>query len=540
MKKLIPMFFCMLAIAACNKDQKPEGDENQNQPKGTQVNINATIPGGLSWKTGDAIAVASSCSRGGESGVSMSKNPVVKLTANKDGELSSFAPASADDAILTVDGDRSFKFYAAYPWKEGLTDLKSYPLAAAEVQSYSADPKANLPFVASASVLNVLAPVNFAMSTPYALICFKVPKDIIAGQRNTLKSLTLSGTDIQLAEQGSYNIITAAYTAGEKGASVKVDFGEGLTLEADKTVISFVVAPFTVPEDGLVLEVETTTASSTLNIFKTEGGKEIGAGQIIEWTLSSMGDSVEPAEFPVTFLLGLDEEGAQTCNADLQPTWKTTETADGKWLSTQPQAFAQWNWGPRFEGETLVPYIEFVNSGKISSPGIKGIWTGDNLEINIPVKNFAAGTTLNIDFPFYGRQHPMFWDIEYLDGTEWKCNRKQLSSVRPAKDETGKHADMEGKPITCEATFHSNLGSNHISENITFSEAVADGWIKIRIVSVHAEYQNGGSGATNDFIRPAPWNNGSKYGAPFYFHCADIAETDIDETKLNLVISYAK
>lgn len=536
MKRLLPLFLCVLAIAACKKDNNPGEDEKKVDA--TRVSVNATITG-LQWKTGDAIAVTSSCSRGEESGVSMSKNAVAKLVANKEGEMSSFAPASDNDAILTEDGDRSFKFYAAYPWVDGLTDLKSYPLAAAAQQNYSADPKANLPFVASASVLNVLAPVNFTMSTPYVLISFRIPKDIIAGQKNTLRSLTLSGEGVELSEQGTYNVITASYTAGDKAASVKLNFGEGLTLEEDKTTVSFVVAPFTVPEGGLTLEVETTAATSTLNIFTTEGGRELVAGQVIEWNLSNMGDSVEPVDFPVVFLLGLDDDGAGYCNADLQPTWKTSESADGRWLSTQPQAFAQWNWGPRFEGETLVPYIEFVNSGKISSPGVKGIWSGDNLEINIPVKNFAAGTTLNIDFPFYGRQHPMFWDIEYLDGIEWKCNRKELSSVRPAKDETGQHPDMAGKPITCEATFHSNLGSNHISENITFANAVADGWLKIRIVSVHAEYQNGGANATNDFIRSAPYTSSGKYGAPFYFFCADVADTDIDESKLDLVISFA-
>ena len=143
----------------------------------------------------------------------------------------------------------------------------------------------------------------------------------------------------------------------------------------------------------------------------------------------------------------------------------------------------------------------------------------------------------------------MFWDIQYLDGGQWKCNRTTLQSDLPYKDETKNPVEISDAAarLTCEATFVSNRGNNTHDIDITFDNAIDEGYVKIRLVSVHAEYQNGGSADTEyDYIRSTPWvEGGTRFGAPFYFYCKDDAgpagvTPDIDESLMDFVISIKK
>lgn len=540
MKKLYSILLCALVIAACT-------DNPVNDPVGggdtSQVGLTVSLSE-MEWSEGDAIGVISSCVRGDQTDVSMSANSPARFLASAAGSAVSFVAATESDKILSQEGDRNFKFYAVYPFPENSDDFSSIPAAADSIQTYSANPLANMTLIGSASALNVLAPVTVPMETPFALIKLQIPKDIIPGEQSTLKSITLSGTDVFISKYGDYNVEKREFTLIDSTEHVTVDFSQGLALEAENTPIYLVVAPFTVPDDGLMLEVETVNGTkSSLPIWEGDAGKEIAAGTVTEWT-----NVIEPVVFPVVFPLGYktynEEEGPVgvfAADADgvyrRQPYWNTIQ----RWISEQPSAYAQWHNVHVIENEVFQTYYENVNSGgKISSPCIQGIWTGDYMEFVIPVVNFRAGTTLNLDFPTYGRQHPMFWDIEYLDGEEWKCNRTLLTSDVPAHDETGLHPEMEGKLIECEATFMSNRGNNTHSIDITFDNAIEEGYVKIRLVSVHAEYQNGGSSKTDetrDYIRSAPNDDGTKYLAPFYFYCKDDAATERDESKMDFVIS---
>ena len=549
MKKYLLILACALAFASCGDNKK--GTE-PDVPEAAQVGITAAL-NDMEWAEGDAIGIISTCSRGEQAGVSMSQNKPARYLASKAGASVTFKPATEADKILSQNGDRSFKFYATYPFPEGVDNFKALPCNADSIQTYSANPLANMSFIASTSVLNVLAPVQLSMETPFAILKLQMPKDVIPGEKSTLKSITISGKDVILAQYGTYNIEKREYTVAETADNVKVEFPAGLVLEEKNTPVYVVVAPFTVPDGGLKLTVETQTASTTLDVWDGDAGKEIKEGTVNEWT-----NVVNPVTFPVTFPLGRktysEEEGEILVFSQVpagsgiykyQPRWNT----DHRWIaydgSTPIDAYAQWHNVHVIEGETFYTRYENVNSGgKISSPGIKGIWTGDYMEFVIPVVGFKAGTTLNLSFPTYGRQHPMFWDIEYLDGGEWKCNRSLQHSDLPAKDETGTHADMAGKIIECEATFVSNRGNNTHSIDITFANAIDEGYVKIRMTSVHAEYQNGGSADNEfDYIRSTPWvEGGSKYGAPFYFYCKDDASAagetpDVDESLMDFVIS---
>lgn len=551
MKKNVLILACALAFAACsNKEPNPE------KPDSDQMEISAVL-NDMEWSAGDAMGIISSCIRANQGNVSMSKNKIARYIAAKSGSSVFFNAATDDDKILAQNGDRSFKFYAAYPFpEEDVDDFKSLPIIADSIQTYSSRPLANMHFIASASVLNSLAPVSFSMETPFALLKLQIPNDVIPGEKSTLTSLTLVGKGVSLATAGTYNIEKREYTITDTANFVTVNFPAGLVLEEKYTPVYVAVNPFTVPDGGLKLKVQTTTANNTLVIWDGDAGKEIKEGTVTEWT-----NVINPVVFPVVFPLGRktysEEEGevlifsqipAESGVYKYQPRWNT----DHRWIAydgaTPIDAYAQWHNVHVIENEEFHTIYENVNSGgKISSPGIKGIWTGDYMEFVIPVVGFKAGTTLNLSFPTYGRQHPMFWDIEYFDGGEWKCNRTLLHSDLPAKDETGTHADMDGKIIDCEATFVSNRGNNTHSIDITFDNAIDEGYVKIRMTSVHAEYQNGG-GSDNqfDFIRSTPWvEGGSRYGAVFYFYCKDDSSAagvtpEVDESLMDFVISVKK
>lgn len=117
----------------------------------------------------------------------------------------------------------------------------------------------------------------------------------------------------------------------------------------------------------------------------------------------------------------------------------------------------------------------YTTSYIISSKGeghyaIKQIWTDDNLEFTIPVKEFAAGSAVNIRFGMSGvAAAPKYWLLEYLDKGEWKSTGTQQF----------KHPNK--KEVT--ATFE--LAKKDIGYNFemtaVFTEAIADGEIHIRL-----------------------------------------------------------
>lgn len=142
----------------------------------------------------------------------------------------------------------------------------------------------------------------------------------------------------------------------------------------------------------------------------------------------------------------------------------------------------------------------------ISSPGVKGIWTGDNFEFVIPVKKFAAGTSLTIKFPIYGRQQPVFWNIKYLDGEEWKIADKQrIVANDPA--------------YSMECTFAMKRGGIVVEKTMKFENAVKSGFIHVKVECADGSIQ--ASADAKFSKRTMPYTDSKGYGAPFYLYCAD-------------------
>lgn len=476
-----------------------------------------TLPVNFSVKTsgvelseGTEFAIASTCTRGEQTGVSMgAKDVASKFLVSGSGSSLCLSHASEEDAVTALSGDHNFHFYAVSPYTGNVGKTVRMELPA--MQKYADGVDSYLTYTAHAAVTTVIPDVVLEAATPAAVLNLSVPLDIV--EENVpaiLKSIeiypdTEEAFDGALAGEGTIDVETGEFTLDASGKSnaVTLEFPDGgLKLEALKTQIPVAVLPFAIPEGGFGIrftDVNGKTSETAFFAQESDAGKKIAAGSYNDITITASADGVVPVVFPVQFPIS-KVDGVQRFTKENQPRW----LAEGYWsCSEQPQAYAEWHKVGEIEHPSgYMQKLETVNNGNISSPGIKGVWTGDYLEFTIPVKKFAAGTKVEMKFPFYGRQEPVFWNIEYLDGEQWKT--------------ANLHEEVcyDGK-TSKECTFSLVRGAKVITETLVFENAVKSGYLKIRIVCADGSIQADTLTAVAE--REYPYTDKSGYGAPFYF-----------------------
>lgn len=501
-------FICLAAsllFAGCQSNT-----DNNKSLDFDELEVNFTVKtGGIELPAGAQFAVCGLCTRGGEENVNMGTGAVTRYRVAAAGTQAALVKESEADAIVARSDDHNFRFFAVSPAVEAIGETIAVNVPS--VQEYSAGVESYISLWAAKKVTTVIPDIEFELQTPAAVLNLLVPTDIV--EENvpaTLKSLEISPADetasVILAGGGSLNLESGEFTPVSSGQSstLTVNFPEGgLKLEAAKTGVEIAVLPFTVPKGGFNLKFTDVDGKSSETLFlaqESDEGKTIEAGTVTDITVSASGDGIEPVTFPVQFPIS-KVDGKQNVTEALQPRWKT----EGYWSCiSQPQAYCQWH-------QVSVPqqpdgykqFFEIVNSGNISTLGVKGVWTGDCFEFVIPVKNFAAGTKIEFNAPFYGRQEPVFWYIKYLDGEEWKtCN---------LHDETC----YDGK-TSMECTFSLVRGTKTITEVMTFGNAIKSGYLKVRIECADGAIQ--ADTMTSVATREYPfYDAGKKYAAPFYF-----------------------
>ena len=102
---------------------------------------------------------------------------------------------------------------------------------------------------------------------------------------------------------------------------------------------------------------------------------------------------------------------------------------------------------------------------------VKRIWTDDNLELTIPVRDFAAGQAVNIRFAMSGvATAPKYWTVEYFDQGTWKAtSTKEFIYSKNQLHLTATYELTKANAVT------------NVNETARFAEAVADGVIRFRI-----------------------------------------------------------
>lgn len=505
MKKTgMALLLAALLAAGC----QPNKDNNKALDFET-LGVNFSVrTSGMTLPAGTSFSIAATCSRGGETDVKMSMMPVSEFRLLAEGAQGQLAAVSEADAVTALAGDHSFRFRALSPAVGEIGETAAVKVPA--VQEYAAGVNSYLLFWAARKTTTVIPDIELELNTPVAVLNLLVPIDIVEESKPaTLKSLEISpaeeGASPVLAGEGRIDFASGEFTLGSEGKSdaLTVNFPEGgLKLEAAKTEVKVAVLPFSVPKGGFRVkfhDVDGKTAETVFLAQENDEGKSIEAGTLTDVVISSSGDGVEPVTFPVLFPVS-KVDGVQRFTAALQPRW----VSEGYWsCSEQPQAYCEWHQVSTLEHPSgFNQKREIVNSGNISTGGVKGVWTGDYFEFTIPVKKFAAGTKIQMKMPFYGRQEPVFWNIKYRDGEQWKtCN---------LHDEVC----YDGK-TSMECTFSLVRGAKIISETMTFENEVKSGYLKIRVECADGAVQ--ADTITDVATREYPYSDKSGYAAPFYF-----------------------
>ena len=347
---------------------------------------------------------------------------------------------------------------------------------------------------------------------------------------NTVKSVVITANDggtvggvyyIQLDANGDIDEATLASARTSitftPSASETFAVGDYYVAVSARTYTGGLVLKLTLSDNSIVYR-------STTSDVVVERSKITNLGNI---TPSAPG----AVTFPVVFNLGYPTE-SPAANSDsynasgkIQVTeWTTAalygstnaSTAAGtygKWHSrTQPEAYMTYTWDSKITSTEVAHFLELANtySYKIGTVGIKGVWTDDFFEFTLPVKNFAAGTTLKLTMPLYTRNGPTFWEVKYYDGGVWKTT---ATANLPA---------YTGSATTATATWAVPFGGVAKSTTVntlqtvdmTFANAIASGLVKVRVICVDGSTISTAAN-TVETGRSAPYTPVGS--APFYF-----------------------
>lgn len=429
-------------LAAC---QNSKEDNHPLEYDSLDVNFAGTLAG-ASWSTDDVVGVFATCTRNGVENTAMSSktpacfHPVGQTT---EGVVFNLVKKADGDNILAYADDHNFKFYAYAPYDASITDVSKIAVKVPSKVEYVPGMKAGGLYVAKRTPTSVVAAVPLEFKNVVCSMKLRIPDAIIDEDGGTvLRRLVIRPADENafsgsLAYDANYNLNTDELTpdASSLSKAITVDFGAaGTALTSSYTDINLLVAPFTVPEGGLELVFSDVNGfENIIPILTKNAGKEYSAGSAILETVSTSSDGVIPCSSPVEWPIGYKND-AGVFNTTVQPLWPVEENADAHAVSTHV-------WTCSAQSQATITYVvaeehpgllRFENNNfkqyNYSAPCIKGLWTGDYLDIDVPVKKVAAGTVVTLTIPSYSRGGALFWDVEYLDGEEWKCNRESFTS----------------------------------------------------------------------------------------------------------------
>ena len=472
------------------------------------VNFEAVVQG-ESLTTDDVVAVFATCTRGDETNLNMSQNDPAHFVPVSDGTTVNLVRKSEQDNILSYAGDHNFKFDAFFPISAYDGNVNSLNADVPSFVEYGKTSRALQ--VAKAAKTSVVAPVELNFQSVAAHMVMNVPGNILGNDLlPVLQSLEIKPYDPaefsgMLAFDATYDLSSNKLNIVDGSAknSIKVDFGaNGLALRTGYTAVSFDVAPFTVPFGGfLVTVIDVDGNEIESEVLVNDGGATYDAGETVEFNLTKPGeDGIVACNSPVEWPVGYENGEPRALKSNYVDMWPTNTVNKGLaaeshvWKNlTQPQAMATWivssdNPTPKNIGFEFNQFSQY----NYASPCIKGIWTGDGLEFSIPVKNIPAGTEVTLTLPAFGRGAPIFWNVEYLDGAQWKCN-KTLQKSPDNKFE------MECTWVIPHGNVEKAWKGHIMTHTMTLENQIRSGYIRIRFVCASGNYTTAAvSGAGNN------------------------------------------
>ena len=509
MKTIPKLFWGGLILLACVFSGCAGSTANNKGLDYDQLDVNfEAVVQGETLTADDVVAVFATCTRGEETDLNMSQNNPAHFVPVSSGTTVNLVRKSDQDNILSYAGDHNFKFSAFLPLSAYDGDVTMLNASVPAVVEYGNTARALQ--VAKAAKTSVVAPVELNFQSVAANMVINVPGNILGNDvLPVLQSLEIKPYDPaefsgMLAFDATYDLAANQLNIVDGSAknSIKVDFGtEGLALKTGYTAVSFDVAPFTVPFGGFlvaVIDVDGNKVESEVLI--NDGGATYDAGETIEFNLTRPGeDGIIPCNSPVEWPVGYENGNPRALKADYADLWPTNAVNKGLaadshiWKNlSQPQATATWivssdNPTPKNIG---FEFGQFPNYN-YACPCIKGIWTGDGLEFSVPVKNISAGTKVTLTLPAFGRGAPIFWNVEYLDGTQWKCNK----TLQKSPDE---QFEMECTWVIPHGNVEKTWKGHIMTHTMTLENPIRSGYIRIRFVCAAGEYTSLAGSATGN------------------------------------------
>ena len=424
-----------------------DGDNKSMDYSSLEVNFTASFHGLSAPIEGAVAGIHAVCTRNEVENTLMGGLEIATFVPNGSETPYQLYKTADDQAVISDKGDHNFRFYALYPYDTALTDVESIPVTIPSTVTFGSQASMNSLFFATASKSSVIAPVALDFNRLDFTAKFMIPDNVIDFDGGTvLKKLEIRPKDQAsmsqpLAWSGTYNLLTSEVTvdpATEK-STVTVDFGQsGYEMTPGNNAISVRLAPFTIPVGGIELVLTDLAGNSVSHtVWAMDYGTEIKAGEVRTASIQmDEGLDVVPCNSPVEWPVGY-VSGVAMFTKSNQPLWpqkdfKTVQdyVTPHTWTSTQPQATITWNLAADHPktSDMLIENNQF-SQFNYSSPCIKGIWTGDFFEFKIPVTGFKAGTSVTVTIPAYNNGGPVFWNVEYLDGSVWKSNKSLKTSV---------------------------------------------------------------------------------------------------------------
>ena len=538
MEKTKILFFSLMilvAFASCEVNTDNNGPYDKEE-----YEVNFSISSVSSIPKDAEFGIIASCTRDGVQDQQMSAQSVSKFITVEEGSSVKLIAASEQDKVIRKAGDHNYSFYGVYPFPDKTSDVTAVPVTVPSVQSFQDGLASIIPMIASAKCANVVPTIQLEFKSLFSVLEFSIPSDpVLEDEVNTLKFMKFRAVDKStvLTMSGTVNVNSMEFipTAGSTGTEVCIDFGEnGYQIPSNGAKIQALVAPFVVPAGGMELVFEDVTGNkNTLAVLTNEVDTKVNAGASLSVQVSRIDDGVIPVTFPLYFPIGypvgcIGDDGKTTeigyCNSKNQPNWVNTsqkylgQVAEDMGIFksvVQPQATAQWHWvndGSVYspEGKSYLPFLEYTggNTGSttfLSCVGIKGIWTGDYFEFDIPVKKFKANTRLEFGISICNKNAPTFWEVTYLDGEEWKTTAQ---TNLPA---------YEGSDVTAKATWAIPYNTSpKLTTVLQYTNPVASGHLKIRMTCVDGSIIASGINTVKTVSYPAANSAGTACSANFY------------------------
>jgi len=531
-----------------------QNTDNNQSYTASEFEVNFSASSVAEIPEGSVFGIAATCTRAEAEGTAMSSNAVASFRAAESGTTVRLVPSSDGDKVINKGGDHAYSFVAAYPFPVGAASMTNIPVNIPAQQSFADGIISFMPMIASAKVSNVIPTIDLQFKSIFSVIEFSIPSDpVFEDEVSTLRKMVFRKSDksLPLTISGSVNAVTGDFTPGTAAgaAEITVDFGtEGWRVPAEGGKVQMLVAPFTVPEGGMELEfTDIAGASNVMAVFSSDEGVQVKSGEAIAVQVSRIDDGIVPVTFPVYFPIGYPQDKIEDLkstavgytNAANQPLWRGTNGTPGDgiyiddlhpdkgvFISKQQEvARAKWHWVNPLDSyrpaeKTYRPFLEFAGGSSNSTTllagvGIKGIWTGDYFEFDLPVKKFRAGTNLQFTFAVCNKNAPTFWEVQYLDGDTWKTT---------ATDGCLAPDGVTTRKATWAIPYNY---APKLSTTLTYTTPIASGHLLIRLICVDGGIISTGLDTVGNV--EVPYGNG-KCEANFYL-CEKSAERNPGKTE---------